>query len=182
MCRNKFLYVCEICIENLRPKLMVDSREIKMKKDNNLINLLIFLGILWFVFGCSDSNSETETNPTSQRSIDSTPASISINAGELVMEFEGNEVRANQLYGGKRVRINGSVNSIDVQKDGNITLTFHSPAGGYAFTRCYFNKSQSSRLAQINGGQEAIVEGTVRGLGGGLGGKGYVEVENCLIP
>jgi hypothetical protein len=44
------------------------------------------------------------------------------------------------------------------------------------------NKSQSSRLAEIQGGQEAIVEGTVRGLGGGLGGKGYVELENCIVP
>ena len=98
------------------------------------------------------------------------------------MEFEGNEVRATQIYGGKRIRVNGTVNSIDILKDGRIAMTFHSPAGGYAQTRCYFNKSQSSRLAEIRGGQEAIVEGTVRGIGGGLGGKGYVELDNCIVP
>src|SRR5438034_11468815 len=113
-----------------------------MKNKTNLINCLLFLGILWFVFGCSDSDSDDRTKPTRQRPADSAPASISVNAGKLVLDFEGNEVRANQLYGGKRVRINGSVNSIDVQKDGRITLTFHSPAMGYAFTRCYFDKSQ----------------------------------------
>ena len=86
------------------------------------------------------------------------------------------------MYGGKRIRVNGTVNSIEVQKDGNITLTFHSPAAGYAQTQCYFNKSQSSRLAELNGGQEAIVEGTVRGIGGGMGGKGFVELENCIVP
>src|SRR6266478_4405203 len=106
--------------------------------------------------------------------------SATVNAGKLVMEFEGNEVRANQMYGGKRIRVNGTVNSIDVLKDGRITLTFHSPAGGYAQTRCYFNKSQSSRLAQISGGQEAIVEGTVRGFSDSL--KSIVEVENCIVP
>jgi hypothetical protein len=100
----------------------------------------------------------------------------------LVIEFEGNEVRANQIYGGKRIRVNGTVNSIEVLRDGRITLTFHSPAGGYAQTRCYFNKSQSSRLAELSGGQEAIVEGTVRGISGGLGGKGFVELENCIVP
>ena len=105
-----------------------------------------------------------------------------VNAGKLVIDFEGNEVRANQIYGGKRIRVNGTVNSIEILKDGRITLTFHSPAMGYAQTRCYFNKSQSSRLAEINGGQEAIVEGTVRGLGGGMNGKGFVEMENCIIP
>src|SRR5439155_25600908 len=81
----------------------------------------------------------------------------SIHAGLLVMEFEGNEVRANQMYGGKRIQVHGTVNSIDVQKNGQIILTFHSPAGGYAQTQCYFNKSQSSRLAQFSGGQEAVV-------------------------
>ena len=108
--------------------------------------------------------------------------SEAIHAGKLVLEFEGNEVRANQIYGGKRIRVHGTVNSIDVLKDGRITLTFHSPAGGYAQTRCYFNKSQSSRLAEIVGGQETIVEGTVRGFGGGFDGKGYVELENCIVP
>ena len=108
--------------------------------------------------------------------------SATINAGKLVMEFEGNEVRANQLYGGKRIRVSGTVNSIDLLKDGRVSLTFHSPAGGYAHTRCYFSKSQSSRLAELRGGQEAGVEGTVRGFGGGFDGKGYVELENCIVP
>ena len=105
-----------------------------------------------------------------------------INAGLLVIEFEGNEVRANQMYGGRRIRVNGTVNSIDVQKSGLIVLTFHSPAGGYAQTQCYFNKSQSSRLAQLSGGQEAIVEGKVKGIGGGLGGRGFVVLEDCIVP
>jgi hypothetical protein len=103
-----------------------------------------------------------------------------VNAGKLVIDFEANEVRANQMYLGKRIRVNGSVNSIEVLKDGRITLTFHSPAAGYAHTRCYFNKSQSSRLAEFVGGQQVIVEGTVRGWGGGL--KGYVDLENCIVP
>ena len=107
--------------------------------------------------------------------------SATVNAGKLVIDFEGNEVRANQMYGGKRIRVNGTVNSIDILKDGRITLTFHSPAGGYAQTRCYFNKSQSSRLAELRGGQEAIVEGTVRGFSVNPA-RGYVELENCVVP
>lgn len=63
-----------------------------------------------------------------------------------------------------------------------VQLTFHSPAVGYAQKQCYFNESQSSRLAELNGGQEAIVEGSVRGIGGGLGGKGFVVLENCTVP
>ena len=118
--------------------------------------------------------------------LSSPPASpqnvAAINAGQLVMDFEGNEVRANQMYVGKRIRVNGTVNSIDVLKSGLVTLTFHSPAGGYAQTQCYFNKSQSSRLTNFKGGGPALVEGTVRGIGGGLGGKGFVVLEDCTVP
>lgn len=107
-------------------------------------------------------------------------SAATVNAGKLVIDFEGNEVRATQIYGGKRIRVSGTVNSIDILKDGRITLTFHSPAAGYAHTRCFFNKSQSSRLAEIVSGQVVIVEGTVRGFSDSL--KRYVELENCIVP
>ncbi len=121
----------------------------------------------------------TATQSSEPTSPQNAPA-VTVNAGKLVIDFEGNEVRANQIYGGKRIRVNGTVNSIDILKDGRLTLTFHSPAAGYAHTRCSFNKSQSSRLAEIQGGQEVIVEGTVRGFGDDL--KRYVELENCIVP
>jgi hypothetical protein len=125
---------------------------------------------------------ETVTEPAPLPATQQKAPEATVHAGKLVIDFEGNEVRANQLYAGRRIRVNGTVNSIEILKDGRITLTFHSPAGGYAQTRCYFNKSQSSRLAEISGGQEAVVEGTVRGIRGGLGGKGFVDMENCIIP
>jgi len=107
-------------------------------------------------------------------------SAATVNAGRLVIDFEGNEVRANQIYVGKRIRVIGLLNSVDILKDGRITLTFHSPAAGYAQTRCFFNKSQSSRLAQLSGGQEVIVEGTVRGFSDSL--KAHVDLENCIVP
>ena len=122
------------------------------------------------------------TQPSQSAVPNQDTAAETINAGKLVIDFEGNEVRALQMYGGKRIRVNGTVNSIDVQKNGLIVLTFHSPAGGYAQTQCYFNKSQSSGLAQLSGGQQAVVEGTVKGIGGGLGGRGFVVLEDCVVP
>jgi hypothetical protein len=122
----------------------------------------------------------TATQPPAEPTSPQNALAATVNAGKLVIDFEGNELRALQIYGGKRIRVNGTVNSIDVLKDGRITLTFHSPAAGYAHTRCFFNKSQGSRLAEIVSGQEAIVEGTVRGFGDDL--KRYVELENCIVP
>jgi len=153
-----------------------------MENKKTLINFLLTMGIaVACALGCSNANSDNDNNPAKNKPTDSGPASISINAGKLVMDFEGNEVRANQMYVGKRVRVNGSVNSIEVVGDGS-ALTFHSPAGGYAQTQCHFDKSQSSRLAEISSGQEAVVEGTVSGLGGGLGGRSYVLLEDCIVP
>jgi hypothetical protein len=133
--------------------------------------------------------SEPEVQPAMQPTVQPTVqpantqnAEAAVNAGKLVMDFEGNEVRATQMYGGKRIRVIGTVNSIEVLKSGQVTLTFHSPAGGYAQTQCYFNKSQSSRLADFRGGAQAVVEGTVRGIGGGLGGRGFVVLEDCTVP
>jgi hypothetical protein len=155
-------------------------------------NLLALLGVSPDKINFTDQGLSIEREPAAavatapqspaQPTVPQNAPSATVSAGLLVMEFEGNEVRANQMYGGKRIRVNGTVNSIDVQKNGSVILTFHSPAMGYAQTQCYFNKSQSSRLAQLSGGQEATVEGTVRGIGGGLNGKGFVVLENCIVP
>jgi len=136
----------------------------------------------WARLGGKPAESEEVIQPSQNARRNQDTVSETINAGKLVIDFEGNEVRALQMYGGKRIRVDGTVNSIDVQKSGLIVLTFHSPAGGYAQTQCYFNKSQSSRLAQLSGGQQAIVEGTVKGIGGGLGGRGFVVLEDCIVP
>jgi hypothetical protein len=126
-------------------------------------------------------------NPAPQREEALPPApatkATAMHAAALVKEFESNEVRANQLYVGKRVRIFGTVNSIEVGKDGRIILTFKSSVSTYKNARCYFNKSQSSRVATINAHEEATVEGTVRGLGGGFdGAKAFLILEDCIVP
>ena len=115
-------------------------------------------------------------------------STVAANAGQmhiatLVKEFENNEVRANQLYIGKRVRVFGTVNSIAIANDGRIRLTFKSSIGTYGNGRCYFNKSQSSRVAAINTHQETTVEGTVRGWEGGYDrAKVFVLLEDCIVP
>ena len=49
--------------------------------------------------------------------------------------------------------------------------------------RCYFDKSQSSRVGALNANEEATVEGTVKGLGDGFeGAKAYVVLLNCVVP
>lgn len=109
--------------------------------------------------------------------------SAAIHASTLVKEFESNEIRAGQTWTGRRVRIFGTVNSIDVQKDGRISLIFKSSISTYGNARCYFNKSEALRVAQLNAHQEATVEGTVRGWEGGYSNaKVYVLLDGCTVP
>ena len=100
----------------------------------------------------------------------------------LVREFETNEVRANQEWIGKRVRVYGTVNTIEIEND-LIVLTFKSSISTYRNARCFFNQSQSSRVATLSAHTEATVEGTVRGLGGGFdNSKAFLLLENCIVP
>lgn len=106
-----------------------------------------------------------------------------MHAAALVKEFEINEVRANQQYIGKRMRIFGTVNTIEIGKDGNIVLTFKSSITTYKNARCFFNPSQSSRISALSAHEQATVEGTVRGLGGGFdNSKAFLLLENCIVP
>lgn len=114
-----------------------------------------------------------------------TPSLISttMHAAALVREFENNEIRANQTYIGRRVRITGTVNIIEINRAGQIVLTFKSSITTSRQARCYFNKSQSSRVAVINAHEEATVDGIVRGLGDGFdNSKAYLVLEDCVVP
>jgi hypothetical protein len=132
-----------------------------------------------------DKAAADKAPPQRQESIPQAPAAnaSAMHAAALVKEFENNEVRANQVWVGKRVRIYGTVNSIEIGKDGNIVLTFKSSVTTYKNARCFFNKSQSSRVAALSAHTEATVEGTVRGLGGGFDhSKAFLLVEDCVVP
>ncbi len=110
-------------------------------------------------------------------------AATTMNAGSLVREFEVNEIRAGQTYIGKVVRISGTINTILVGSDGRIAITFKSTLGAYGNARCYFNSSQSSRVAALSAHTEATVQGTVRGWEGGYSGaKVFVFLDDCIVP
>jgi len=110
-------------------------------------------------------------------------ATATMNVNALAREFQDNEVRANQTWIGKRVRVNGIVNSIQIVKDGNIELTFKTSITNYNMAKCHFNKSQSAAVATLTAHTEGTVEGTVRGLGGGFdNSKTFFVLENCTVP
>src|SRR5437763_1882177 len=83
-------------------------------------NLLAFIGISpdKITFADQGLSIETEspaaiataTQPSPELTSPQNAPSETVNACKLVIDFEGNEVRAIQMYGGKRIRVNGTVN------------------------------------------------------------------------
>lgn len=111
------------------------------------------------------------------------PAAVSMSAAGLVGEFQNNEIRAGHQYVGKRVRITGTVNVIEINNAGQIVLTFKSSITTSRNARCYFNRSQSARVGGLNANEQATVEGRVKGLGDGFdNSKAYLVLEDCIVP
>jgi hypothetical protein len=128
-------------------------------------------------FAASSPESVVDTSRTAA------PQSATMHAGDLVKAYEENEIRANQLFGGKRVRIVGSVNSVESLADGRAALIFRSTISTYGMAKCFFARTQRSGLASVRINDLLIVEGTVKEYGGGWdGAKAYVVLENCTIP
>ena len=110
-------------------------------------------------------------------------AAAAMHVAALVKEFENNEVRANQQWIGKRVRVYGTVNTIEIARNGNIEMTFKSSISTYNMGKAFFNKSQSSRVSALNSHEQATIECTVKGMGGGFdNSKAYLLLENCIVP
>jgi len=126
--------------------------------------LTMVLAILFLVFGCAEFESDDPGESPSGRRENSGPARVVLHAAELVAEFEGNEVRARQLYGGKRVQIYGTVNSISTLGSGEVSLQFRTSVSTYAAAQCIFSSSQSGTLTSVRGNEEVTAEGTVRGF------------------
>src|SRR5436189_2307166 len=106
-----------------------------------------------------------------------------MNINALAKEFQDNEVRANQTWIGKRVRVIGVVNTVVIAKDGNVEVTFKTSITNYNMAKCFFSQSQSSGVARLTAHTEAVVEGTVKGLGGGFdNSKGFFLMESCVVP
>ena len=82
-------------------------------------------GLLAFAFlacnlgeqNANNSNSTPQPEASVQEAQPSNAAPMHVAA--LVKEFETNEVRANQQWVGKRVRVYGTVNTIEIGKDGS---------------------------------------------------------------
>jgi len=126
---------------------------------------------------------EAPTAPREDAPTASTSNVLEMHAAALVKEFENNEIRANQTFIGKRVRIHGTINTIEIARDGQVVLTYKSSITTRNNARCYFSKAGSDRVALLTANEQGTVEGTVKGLGDGFdGAKAFLVLKDCIVP
>src|SRR5690349_16555582 len=94
----------------------------KHTTSGNLLSLLLALGALVIVFGCSVDGDEGSES--------SEPASATIEHWRLLSEFAENQVAADSRYTGKRIRVTGPIDFVAVE-NGRILARFSVPATSY---------------------------------------------------
>ena len=150
----------------LLTELLSEKFVMKIKRENRLNCFLIFC-LAAFSLSCGGGKSEA------------TNLSATLSATDLAGEFEADESRAHNRYGGGRVRVAGKVSSIIAAPDGTFALTFRTSVYSFTPTRCRFDTDEGDRLSNIKTNEEITVVGTVKGFDKA---EGSIEMENCRLP
>ena len=100
-------------------------------------------------------------NKPRQSIMDSKPVAI-LNSEELVMEFESDESKSNNLYLGKVIEVSGIVDQISTDELGVLNITLRG--GDLAGVGCQFEKSKDSDSAKPKIGDNLTVKGICTGI------------------
>jgi len=99
-----------------------------------------------------------------------------MSARRLVKAYENNEVKADRLYKGVRLKVYGKVASVGKDiRDKPYVVLVDSDSSSFGRVQCYFDKEDE--LAKLNKNQRLTIEGT----GAGLGLFGNVLLTDCKI-
>lgn len=83
----------------------------------------------------------------------------------LMKAYDKNEVAADQKYKGKTIRLTGQVDDVGKDIMDNIYITFIMPSEWeIRNVQCFFDDKHASELADLEKGDEVVVQGRVDGL------------------
>ena len=108
------------------------------------------------------SSAQDNESPSIAETVDPYADAIAITAEDLYAAYDANEIAADKLYKGKKLRITGTV--VDIGKDirDNAYITLYT--GRYAFSiQCYFKGNQLDAIAMLEKDQVVTVVGLCDG-------------------
>jgi len=94
--------------------------------------------------------------------VNDTSASITINADEILADFEADETVANKKYTDKIIQIKGVISEISTQ-DGNASITLDSPNFD-ANIICSFQSEDNLNILKFKAGDEISIKGICTGF------------------
>lgn len=103
----------------------------------------------------------------------------SISAKQILSEYKNNEIRAGEMFNGKRIEISGCVANID-NTLGILSVYINSCGGPLDvtdFVHAIFPEKEKKNLSMLNKGQKISVICTINDGGNIMG----VQGDNCLI-
>lgn len=144
--------------------------------------LFVVLAILAFVGSPKDSASDASAKTTVE---ETTEAAIEISATKLVKAYIDNEVKADTLYDGKTVIINGRVNRIE-QTDymlmkNELIVYVGTGEDIESCLRCYISAEQKDVVAELEAGDKIAVTGRCAGIGSAYFNLKCVNIYDCVI-
>ncbi len=87
---------------------------------------------------------------------------IEINADNLVLEYEKNEIEANSIYSGKNVKVSGEIFFVGESHTGTPMILFNSTEGTRLRLGAYFKGSWGDKKELLIEGTPATVEGIIK--------------------
>ncbi len=144
------------------------------KKKGCLIGCIAFFVLILIGFCSNDNSTNKATQTSSSKPVETVKPVLTITAMELFDAFMDNELKANQAYKGKYIAVQGAVESIgeDIVGDPYVALNTGNPI---LKVQCMLNKSETGKAANLQKGQQIIIQGNCAGK------FGNVLIRSCSI-
>ena len=143
-----------------------------------LIIVIIICGVIGAIVG-SQYQAPAGTNQSSvsgQTSIKNEEATA-VNAIDLIVAYEENQVAADNQYKNKKLKITGIVKNIGVDAANRAYVMLEDERNQYAIlgVQCYFDKDNQDTLSELKEGDIVTITGTCEGK------VVSVSVKNCEL-
>jgi RNA polymerase subunit RPABC4/transcription elongation factor Spt4 len=165
------LISCKACGKEIAKSAKVCPHCGKKNKKPFWQVLLIIIGVIVFisVVANMNNNSTDNTSTTGSAQNEKTAESqkpieaITIAPDDLFAAYDGNEVKADNTYKGKMVRISGKVGDIGKDILDQPYITFARGEWDMVHVQVYFKKNEQAKMAELDKGQQITIVGRCDG-------------------
>ena len=137
-----------------------------------VITLFVLIGVA-FLNGINTKKTDNQIQPTPVQAKEEVVNTV--NAFILYREYQNNEVRADELYRGKKIKVVGIVDKIETTFLGKITISLMT-SDYRGSIMAYVQESEKEKVMRLNSGNGITLECVCSGKM-----MGYVVLDKCIL-